>query len=133
MKDLCSAALFSDRLKWEMGPYYGQYAAEAQQRGLTIDGCRAALGLPPIAASPTSTNALVDYPQDALCIDALNSVRSNWDDRASFAAKVAEAQRRGLTVDACRGALGLPPVAQTPPPEASSELASLDKRILCAR
>ena len=91
---------------WAHGGCVPRYARAAGRRG-----------------EPPSMDTLANYPQDTLCIDALNSVRSNWDDRANFAAKVAEAQRRGLTIDACREALGLPAIVRSPPPQASPSYA----------
>jgi hypothetical protein len=44
-----------------------------------------------------------------LCQRALNSERSGWDDNSDSSLYVAEAARRGLSVDACRQMVGPPP------------------------
>ena len=63
--------------------------------------------------------ALAAVPDSPLCSNALNDARQNWD--AGFAGDVAEAQRRFLSIDDCRVAIGLPklssgPAAAPPPP-----------------
>ena len=58
------------------------------------------------------TAKLADVPNYTLCRNALNYTWQDWD--AGFADVVAEAQRRNLSVDDCRVAIGLPPLS--PPP-----------------
>ena len=73
---------------------------EAQKRGLSIEQCRRILGFSPLN-SPLSGAA-----QDEVCRKALNPVRTSWDNNATFANYVQEAQRRGLSIDQCRRLLG---------------------------
>ena len=104
---LCLRALNSANSDWDTSPIFVAEVAEARRRGLTVAACRAALTPPATDAGPTQANVLASYPQDQLCLDALNRASSDWDASPNFAAKVAEARRRGLTVAKCRAALGL--------------------------
>jgi len=45
--------------------------------------------------------------REALCRAALNSDKSSWDTRSNFATHVQEAQKRNLSVDDCRVAIGM--------------------------
>ena len=68
----------------------------------------------PKPASPAaSQNGIAAWDNGAVCSLALNVVRTNWDEE--YSQYIGEAQRRGLSVEQCRLALGLS-VSPTPPP-----------------
>ena len=67
-------------------------------RFLTIDASQIA---------PAGSSAqVINLPDQALCVNALNRERSAWDQSSIFSKDVAEAARRGLTVNACRQLIG---------------------------
>jgi hypothetical protein len=58
-----------------------------------------ALTLATVAESSAQTSNLPDLPDRVLCEFALNREQSAWDQSSTFSKDVAEAARRGLTVD----------------------------------
>ena len=114
-KVLCLAALDGSRTDWEWpSTAFKEAVAEAENRKLSIDDCRIALGLSRLSVIDTKldlTNNSWSNSVDrkVLCLAALNSNRTAWETGSSTAFKeaVAEAEIRGLSIDECRIALGL--------------------------
>ena len=109
--NLCTFALSSDRNQWEPSPTYSARVQEARSRGFTVDKCRSILGLTNQAAA--STQNLSGTSPDELCKKALNQSRNAWDNDPVFTSYVQEAQRRGFSVDQCRGVLGFSALTPT--------------------
>ena len=99
---LCVAALTLDKSNWDARDGYARYVIEAKRRNLTISDCRTAIGLPPLPPP------LQEKPVIALCEGALTLRMDDWDQAAAYAAYVAEANRRNLSVNDCRNAVVRP-------------------------
>jgi len=56
----------------------------------------------PAQAVAGSSTQISNLPDRALCVNALNRERTAWDRSSIFTKDVAEATKRGLTVDTCR-------------------------------
>lgn len=70
--------------------------------------------------------SVADLPSTAICGTALDVSRTRWDDSDNFTDKVAEARRRGLSVEDCREILGLGPLpAPNPQPVASGQYGAI--------
>jgi tetratricopeptide (TPR) repeat protein len=80
VKDLCNLALNPAWEAWDTSGGWAEYVAEAQRRNLSIDDCRAAVGLP----KPLSIGATADR----LTADELDGLRSRlvqcWDPPPGF-------------------------------------------------
>lgn len=101
---LCRGAYSPARMTWEQSSMFEAHVAEAKRRGLTVDDCRMAIGL----AQLPSQNA--NQGIDSICLSALNGRKTAWETIPRFSDSVAEAVRRGLSVDDCRAAIGLAPL-----------------------
>jgi hypothetical protein len=86
-----------------------------------------ALTLAAVAQSSAQMGTKTHFTETFLCLRALNSERSGWDNNSEV--YVAEAARRGLTVEACRQMLAQPSSAPTDNPTASTS--NLPDRALC--
>lgn len=73
--------------------------------GATSIGVLALAAVVETTAQPASLRNQSDY---SICWNALGPGRIAWNQNPNSLNEVAEAQRRGLTVDACRRLLGLP-------------------------
>lgn len=106
---VCSRALNQEKTDWDVGVSLQVYVVESKRRNLSIEDCRAAIGLP--------RYVLTGVQVQTICSSALNRTKDNWERRESWAAYVYEAKRRNLSVDGCREILGLPPLtpAALPP------------------
>ena len=61
-----------------------------------------ALTLAAVESSAQESNSLSTHPKERVCASALNTEQTEWDQGPLFLKYVAEAKRRGLTVEACR-------------------------------
>lgn len=103
---ICSMSLNGARSGWDNSSDRSLYVAEAVRRRLTVDACRQ---LMPTKNLPASTENLPESNETdvVVCSIALDWDRSAWDRKSVPSQKyVAEAARRGLTVRACRQAVG---------------------------
>jgi hypothetical protein len=66
------------------------------------------------SAQPANIGNLTNDPKEAICTNALNREGTAWDQRPNFSKYVAEAGRRGLTIDACRKLVAQPTPAWGP-------------------
>jgi hypothetical protein len=101
--DLCRKALNSANSDWTDADGAGNFAKEARSRGLTVDGCRVAIGM-----NTLKEQQLGEMSTSDLCGRALASSRTDWDTNDASADYAKEARARGLAVDGCRTALGMP-------------------------
>ena len=60
---------------------------------------------PEIVTTSDGGGSLSSWPPADICRQALNPTSDDWDTMPQYADYVAEAQRRGLSVDDCRGAI----------------------------
>jgi hypothetical protein len=67
---------------------------------------------------------------DELCSNALSVDKSGWNQKSDYAPYVAEAGRRGLTIDACRKPVGPLESAQTGNPPAGQDFSALCASVL---
>jgi hypothetical protein len=124
---VCRQALNLQKTDWDVHPPFVASVAEARRRGLTVEQCRLAVGLPPASptaspsATPTPASTLEAMSSEALCANALNGSHSDWDPTPSFSSYVSEAQRRYLTVEQCQAATG-----SRPSPEPTSTAGSIE-------
>ena len=76
-----------------------------------------------------------NLPDRALCVNALNPDRSAWARNPDYSDDIAEAKRRGLTVDACRKLIAQPnnpSVGSSAPAQPADPLmANLDDQAVC--
>ena len=105
--ELCAAALDTSKTNWSTGEASRADVKEAELRSLTIDNCRTALGLLPLSDQKSSV-----LSTEALCSAALNVRRTEFERAGDHAELAKEVDGRGLTVDACRAALGLKTLAK---------------------
>jgi hypothetical protein len=106
-RSICFGALGYDRSGWSSSAHSDPNVSEAKRRGLSVDDCRVAIGLPRQVA-PTIVQSTVDRDTRSICFGALGYDRSGWSSSAHSEPNVSEAKRRGLSVDDCRVAIGLP-------------------------
>jgi hypothetical protein len=91
---LCEQALDAGHQDWSSQPKFAAFVTEAKARGFTLSSCWQTLGVNPTLAAFSGSAS-------ALCANALNMARLDWDSRPSFAAFVSEAKHRGYTIDSC--------------------------------
>lgn len=126
IRALCSYALNNARTGWDNRGRYAEHVAEAEHWRLTLRSCRLSLGLADSIKTVETADerpVIEQLSQADLCTAALKTDRTDWDTRPAFAAHAAEAKRRGLSVDDCRVAIGLPTV---PTPTVGATLADAD-------
>ena len=104
---VCLDALNRERTAWDTNdPKFAKDVAEAIRRGLTVDRCRQMMPTRNPPANTQSQNKppsiIANHTDENLCMTALNRERSAWDQNPNYSEYVAEARRRGLTVDRCR-------------------------------
>jgi hypothetical protein len=103
--EVCWAGLNMARQDWDTSSTYAEYVGEARRRGMSVNDCRAALGL---QSTGGTTAAAVGIPSSSpvsnfeVCRNALNFFSTNWAAGAEYQPSVAEAQRRGHSVARCR-------------------------------
>jgi hypothetical protein len=126
---VCRSALTSDTLdQWEQNPEYLAYVTEARRRGYSVDTCRQKV--PEASPNPTaSAQSLINVPAEGMCRGALNSLLTDWDRNSNDSEWLAEAHRRGYTVDTCRQMLALPPRELGIPPGPESNRSALIKGV----
>ena len=104
---LCNEALNSRRDNFDMVVAKNKFVVEAERRTLSVDLCRAALGLPPIAGKDAASNngysarRLESIPAEFICKNAFSRDGNTWETAQTWADVVAEAKRRGVTRDFC--------------------------------
>ena len=98
---ICRGAYNANITGWEHSVVFASHVEEAKRRGLSVDDCRAAIGL------FVASNKKIEKDASTVCLSALNGQRLDWETSKTFAVSVAEAKRRGLSVDDCRAAIGL--------------------------
>jgi hypothetical protein len=85
------------------------------------------------AVAQSSAQSISNLPIHTICVNALNSERTAWDQSPTFSKDVAEAARRGLTVDACRQLLAPEVVTPTAPTGSSTQTSNLSDPCVNAR
>jgi tetratricopeptide (TPR) repeat protein len=106
--NLCNLALIPSRQDWDTTLRYSRHVKEARRRGLDPAACRAILPATNLVADPPVLDDAPSLTTENLCRMSLTYTKSDWDNstpRNRF--YVAEAIKRGLTVIACRNALGI--------------------------
>ena len=123
---VCAQALNRSRSDWDNSTLYEDHVNEAKLRNLSVDDCRLVLSETPsnpltIAPSTITSNKISEARSFALdtdravCAQALNRSRSDWDNSTLYEDNVNEAKLRNLSVDDCRLAL-----SETPSTKASA-------------
>jgi hypothetical protein len=79
------------------------------RRPLKTIGVVSIVALTLVAVAESSAQPIATISGRLICANALNRERSAWDQNPEFSEYVAEATRRGLTVDACRQLLAAAP------------------------
>lgn len=117
-KDICNLALDGSKTSWDSRAKYSAERQEAVKRGLTVPLCQQAVGYNVAPAQPPAIEAeapqatSTQFDSRTKCTIVLNSTKTDWDRSTTLAYSVAEVQRRGLSVDDCREAIGLKKLAQ---------------------
>lgn len=84
-----------------------------------------------ISGGSAQTASISHVGQFDICWHALNGGRSAWDANPSFSEYVAEAKRRGLTVDVCRQLLIPKPVATPIAPSQQTSMSHINQVVVC--
>ncbi len=104
-KTVCAIALNKNRDWWDASAVAESAIKEASRRKLTIKDC---IGLLAVPVAVTQPSEFENWPDSRLCIAAVNSNKTAWEEWRSYLQYVAEAKRRGLSVGKCRLAMGYP-------------------------
>ncbi len=121
---ICMSALVANREAFATGDAYSSEVAEAKRRGLSVNDCRAALGLDNKKLI-ASTDAIRQRPNEAICASALIPTRTRFSPLSAYQPEVKEATRRGLSVDDCRVVLRLSRLSTMANNETSKNLCSM--------
>ncbi len=126
--DLCKKALASGATGWDTSALFSKHVAEGKRRGLSVDDCRVTIGLsklqnqPSVSSDSSIFNSLSELPNSSLCVSALTAGRESFSSGSALATEVAEAKRRGLSVDDCRVAIGLSKLQNQPSVSSDSSI-----------